>query len=412
MKKLRTFVFVLALSSCIATSLRAQTAADAREQTSGTASQAPDDVMKKLSELVHAGKYAEARQSVTALLILYPDDQRLTKAKTLLEKSAASGDPAAASPAGTPAANNLPETNVASAPPAAKPSGEQLTGMDKVDYSALIELARQAQQTADLAQQRTLLNQFMTQSNVFLQKHPAQSLLWQLRAASAMSLNAPQAGYEAGMKLVEMGAADSNDRAVQSLLGELKNKGWLDKQSVETQQRTQDIRNKYAWLAGTWKVSWSWDIKRNFAGEHDRGTEVFTVSGSSVEGYEITGTGAQSSSPDLRVQLSDQQLSWECFSPPSDPGDIFVYRSHFPLGSASFYTIGRRVDGEWEKKRTFYPSGWQPVVSSEVAGGKRTMTIVIPSQSLNSNPDKHAKNPVVLTFTKVSDAGSDQTIEP
>ena len=33
--------------------------------------------MKKLSDLVHAGKYSEARQSVTALMILYPaDDSR------------------------------------------------------------------------------------------------------------------------------------------------------------------------------------------------------------------------------------------------------------------------------------------------------------------------------------------------
>ncbi len=388
-----------ALALFVAPSLRAQTAAEAPTPAPASASQAPDDVMKKLSDLVHAGKYAEARQSVTALLILYPDDQRLTKAKSLLEKSPASTQDTPAATSG-----NAPGNAPAASQPAASSTGEQLTGMDKVDFSALIELARQAQQTTDLVQQRLLLKQFMAQSDAFLQKHPTQMLLWQLRAASAMSLNAPLAGYEAGMKLVEMGAADSNDPSVQSLLGELKNKGWLDEKSMEAQQHLQDIRAKFAWLAGTWKVSWSWDIKRNFAGDHDRGTEVFVVSGSSVEGYEITGTGAQSSVPDLRVQISGQQLNWECFIPPSDPGDIFVYRSHFPLGSSSFYTIGRRVDGEWEKKRTFYPSGWQTVVSSEVANGKRSMTITIPSQTLNSNPDKHSKNPVVLTFTKISDA--------
>lgn len=44
------------------------------------AGQAPDDVLKKLSDVVHAGKYAEAQQTITAMLILYPDDQRLIKA--------------------------------------------------------------------------------------------------------------------------------------------------------------------------------------------------------------------------------------------------------------------------------------------------------------------------------------------
>jgi hypothetical protein len=401
----KSFAFGIALAMFLVPASRAQSTSEAPAQTSTAASQAPDDVMKKLSDLVHAAKYADARQSVTALLILYPDDQRLLKAKALLDKSPASADATNAAPAtAAPSSNATPTNNPAPAAQPANTNAEQLTGMDKVDYSALIELARQAQQTTDLSEQKSLLKRFMTQSDTFLQKHPTEMLLWQLRATSAISLNSPLAGYEAGMKLVSMGAADSNDPNLQALLGALKNKGWLDQQSMQTQQHEQDVLAKFSWLAGTWKVSWSWDIKRVFEGAHDRGTEVFVVSGSSVEGYEITASGARGASPDFRVQLSDQQLNWECFIPPSDPGDIFVYRSHFPLGSSSFYTIGRRVDGEWERKRTFYPNGWQPVVSSQVVGGKRTMTITIPSQSLNSNPDKHAKNPVVLTFTKISDA--------
>jgi len=35
-----------------------------------------------------------------------------------------------------------------------------------------------------------------------LQKHPDQILLWQLRAASAITLNEPMAGYQAGEKLI------------------------------------------------------------------------------------------------------------------------------------------------------------------------------------------------------------------
>jgi hypothetical protein len=113
--------------------------------------------------------------------------------------------------------------------------------MDKVDYDALIELARQAQQNTDLAEQKKLLQQFMDQSNLFLQKHPGEMLLWQLRAASAISLDDPMAGYKAGQRLL---TADSNDPNVRRLLAQLKNKGWLDKQKIEA-GRLQALHDKY-----------------------------------------------------------------------------------------------------------------------------------------------------------------------
>ena len=49
--------------------------------------QAPNDVMKKLSELVRAGKYTEAQQLTAALLLAFPNDHRLIKAKTLLDEA-------------------------------------------------------------------------------------------------------------------------------------------------------------------------------------------------------------------------------------------------------------------------------------------------------------------------------------
>jgi hypothetical protein len=176
--------------------------------------QAPDEMTKKITDLVHAGKYAEAQQLTMGLLVAYPKDQRLLKAKTLIEQMLAT-------PPTTPAANNQPASPVT-----------QLTGMDKVDYNALIQLARQAQQNTDLDEQKKLLQQFMKDSDLFLQKHPNEMLLWQLRAASAISLNDIIEGYDAGQKLLSMGAADSNDPAVLAILGQLKNKGWLDKNNV------------------------------------------------------------------------------------------------------------------------------------------------------------------------------------
>ena len=49
-----------------------------------TSTQAPDDATKKISDLVHAGKYADAQQLTNGLLIAYPNDQRLIKAKGII----------------------------------------------------------------------------------------------------------------------------------------------------------------------------------------------------------------------------------------------------------------------------------------------------------------------------------------
>lgn len=220
--------WLVCLSSLLPFAAFAQTGSPAPAQTTTATAQAPDDVLKKLSDLVHAAKYAEAQQTVGALLILYPADQRLIKAKALLDNALASPKSA------NPAESGNPPTNSGAPPqPVADTNSERLTGMDKVDYNALIELARQAQQTTDLQQQKASLNQFLDQSSPFLQKHPKEMLLWQLRAASAMSLDEPMVGYEAGQQLLAMGAADSNDANLQSLLGQLKNKSWLDKQDAE-----------------------------------------------------------------------------------------------------------------------------------------------------------------------------------
>jgi len=238
MRKL-TWLFILGLLLALIClpPLHAQTAVSVPTAPDSTlTSDAPDDVMKKLSDLVHAGKYVEAQQLTTGLLLAYPDDQRLIKAKALFDKSLA-----AASANAIP--SNPPTSDAASTQRASNTNTEQLTGMDKIDYNALIVLARQAQQNTDLEQQKAELKQFMDQSTSFLRKHPDQILLWKLRVASGISLNDPIAGYEAGQKLLAVGAADSNDPSLQQLLAELRNKGWLDKQGAEDAQ-------EYIWIRG------------------------------------------------------------------------------------------------------------------------------------------------------------------
>ncbi len=233
---LRRLTWLVCISVALPLAGLAQTSAPADGKATATnttpVGQAPDEVMKKLSDLVHAGKYAEAQQTVTGLLLLYPYDRRLEKAKTLLDKTVASSKPADSAESSNPAVTNL-------VPPETDANATHFTGMDKVEYNSLIELARQAQQTTDLEQQKTSLKQFMDRSSMFLQKRPNQMLLWQLRAASALSLNDPMAGYEAGEKLLASGAADTNDPNLQHLMAQLNLQGWLDKKKMEDFQKQQ-----------------------------------------------------------------------------------------------------------------------------------------------------------------------------
>jgi hypothetical protein len=257
-KKVSTFLSVgCVLSMMCLARLQAQTAAnpsvapDASAANQTPARQAPDDVLKALSDLVHAGKYAEAHQLVVGLLAAYHDDQRLIKAKALLDTL-----PATAGSTNAPPSNRQPATTGAPIQLVATMNGEELTALERVDYNALIELARQAEQNTDLEEQKTSLKQFMDQSIPFLQKHPTDTLLWQLRAASAISLNDPMAGYEAGQRLLALSAADSIDSNVQRSLVQLKNKDWLDKQGAERATEFKTLRSVELRLAfGTWKSS-------------------------------------------------------------------------------------------------------------------------------------------------------------
>ena len=249
--------------------------------------QAPGEVTRKLTDLVHAGNYTEAQQLTTGLLAAYPNDQRLIKANAVIATLLSSASQAATAP-GQPVQ------------PAADTNTGQFTGMDKVDYSALIVLALQAKQTTDLSQQLTLLQQFMDQSSGFLQKHPDQMLLWQLRADTAISLNDPRDGYEAGQQLMTAGAGDSNDPNLQELLGRLKNKGWLDKAKAEKQA-------KFGWLLGTWSLSCAEaDENENVQQRCDPGGIEFSKLASSdsvADGYRISGDGVKKVSSAFRVTV-------------------------------------------------------------------------------------------------------------
>ena len=253
--KLLTIGLFLVLG-CLA-SMCAQTASTDPNAASGpqTAGQAPDDMTKKITDLVNAGKYGEAQALTTGLLVAYPNDQRLIKTQALLKQSL--------TPPAAPSTREVSNSDQA----ATDTDAGHITGMDKVDYNALLEQARQAQQTSDLEQQKSLLQRFLADSSLFLQKHPEQMLLWQIRAAAAISLDDMYAGSDAGQKLLAAGAADSNDPSLEHLISQLKLKGWLDQEKMaEAKRNTADslvnsLGMKFAHVPGTRVVFSIWDTR-------------------------------------------------------------------------------------------------------------------------------------------------------
>jgi hypothetical protein len=372
MKNLTKFLilgFILALMYL--PPLHAQTegsmSADTRPSAASptTPGQAPDEVMKKLSDLVHGGKYEEAQQLTSGLLVAYPTDQRLIKAKTLFDKALAS-----AKPPEPVAISNLPTSSVASPQPVSN-----LTGMDKVDYNALIELAREAQQNTDLEQQKASLNQFMDQSSLFLKKHPDQMLLWQLRAASAISVNDPMAGYEAGQKLLAMGAADGNDLNLQRLLAQLKNKGWLDEEWAEKIKKQLELTKKYGWMLGTWSETFTSTWRRDSG--INRG----------LWGGEKWNSGSTKYERNEEFYLSKSSAVIE------------VYEMNAGVKRAEPFYRGTMLDsGEmrWEANIGGHP-GWEQATSCEIDEHKRTVTMVF--LSWNDQKD-HASQPETHLFIK------------
>jgi hypothetical protein len=109
----------------------------------------------------------------------------------------------------------------------------------------------------DLEEQTKLLSQFMDQSRSFLERRPEQILLWQLRAQIAASEDDVWAGYEAGQRLLAAGAADSNDSALQNLMGELKNKGWFEREAAVAAKKQEELTKNYGWMRGKWSESFS-----------------------------------------------------------------------------------------------------------------------------------------------------------
>jgi hypothetical protein len=150
------------------------------------------------------GQAQEARQALATAEQLVPADkkERLTKVQAYVEAHA--GAPPVASSAASPEVQR------------------------KLNVLKLI--TDDADKAKSPQERRTLLNEFMDKSAEVLELAPLQTNIWVLRAVAAMELNQATAGWEAGRKLVALGADNSADPKVQKVLAQLDRKGWLTDQ--------------------------------------------------------------------------------------------------------------------------------------------------------------------------------------
>jgi hypothetical protein len=204
------------------------------------------------------------------------------------------------------------------------------------------------------------------------------------------------AGYDAGQKLLAAGAADRSDLNLQQLLAQLKNKGWLDRQTAEKHA-------KYDWILGTWSVSWSvewpgtgrkwqWVTLYDDSKKGNGLDERFSMSGSVIEGYNVSDSGVRTAEPDMKGTILDSgEIRWERLYSPSGGGSYLISHYMADWGTSNPPKPGTK----------FYPSGYVPVISCAVGNNKSTMTIVIPSQDTSPSSKKPLSDTVTLLFKKI-----------
>ncbi len=201
--------------------------------TAPAASSIPEDQITRLKTLVTDGKTADAAKFADALALLYPDDPRPAKiltGETVPPAPAAPAPEAAASspapaPAGDPAAETAAPSSTLSA---SAPSGaSEPTGLDRVKWAGIEELMKDANSTQDTAERTRILTSILEKSAPLRGTYPRMMRLWYFRAFAALQLRDFTAGAEAGRKLLALGATESGDATMLTLLGRMENEGYL-----------------------------------------------------------------------------------------------------------------------------------------------------------------------------------------
>lgn len=119
-----------------------------------------------------------------------------------------------------------PTPNTATNP--ATPTPPKLDGRARLELDTLSEIAQAAERAPDLEAQRKEFQDLFDRSGAFVKDHPEVTEAWLFRAVAAMALERPREGWEAGQKLIALGALDSTDPRLRSALAQLNRRKWLD----------------------------------------------------------------------------------------------------------------------------------------------------------------------------------------
>lgn len=195
---------------------------------------ATEEDWRQIESLVQQDKSAEAVAKIDELLKTNPDDQNL---KQMRDKLAPTARPKAA---------------VAG-----------LSEDDQLELDTLIDIAREALASSNPNEQTKLLSEFLEKGKPFVAAHPDQTKIWLLRAVSALALDRPQDGWEAGQKLTALGMKQSQDPQTRQVMAKLNRKGWLNEnfseearilQQKQIQQEQALIQNRAIFdaIGGDW----------------------------------------------------------------------------------------------------------------------------------------------------------------
>jgi len=117
------------------------------------------------------------------------------------------------------------------APDAAAQAGDEALINRQVNILKLVWEDVEAN-TIGSPQRLAYLEEFLIKSTDLLRtipsSHPQAGGFWVLRVLASLELNRPQAGTEAGAKLLELGYATNPNELVQKALATLERKGWLE----------------------------------------------------------------------------------------------------------------------------------------------------------------------------------------
>jgi len=106
---------------------------------------------------------------------------------------------------------------------------QAITAAEMAKYDHCVTLAAQASKSTVPDERGVLYVNFLNESGAFLKDHPDATHLWVMRGATALALNKPDVGWEAGHNLLAMPAKEREEPHIQKLLTILGSKGWLGK---------------------------------------------------------------------------------------------------------------------------------------------------------------------------------------